>query len=126
MSAYGLTPLVDMSNTGLGVAYVQVETDAGGTVQTAGRRYWNHATKVFEPGPRDDAKHVAPYQRLTDDATDVDNFVQVRAVDRGALDQVNVIAVVYNVDASGKATSIYQTYSRSYTLANASVNNANY
>jgi hypothetical protein len=124
--AYGLTPLVENNNTGLGIAYVEIVKDASGQLQTANRRYWNHTTKVFEPGPRDDAKHVAPYQRLTDDVMDVDNFIQVKTVDGGALDQVAVIQVVYNLDASNKVTSIFQTYSRAYALANGAVNNANY
>lgn len=126
MSAYGMTPLVESSNTGLGIAYVQLETDVSGTIQTAARRYWNHATQVYEPGPRDDAKHVAPYQRLTDDPADADNLAQVRPVAARALDWPNVVAVVYNIDASNNATSIFQTYSRSYASANGSVNTANF
>jgi hypothetical protein len=121
-----MTPLIEYSNTPLGIAYVQLETDAAGVVQVAAKRYWNHATKVYEPGPRDDVKHVAPFQRLTDDAADFDNFAQVRAVDRGALDQVNVVGMVYNLDASGKVTSIFSTNSRAYMLANGCVNNTNY
>lgn len=120
---YGRTPLNEVNGTGLGIAYVQVDVSAAGVVQAANRRYFNAATGVYEPGPRDDAKHVTPYQRLSADGSDIDNAIQLAPVDVGAMGfGANVIAVVYNVDSSGKAVSVHTTYSRNETVALAAIN----
>lgn len=126
MSAYGRTPLCEDNGVGLGIAYVRLETDAAGVVQTAARQYWNHATKVYEPGPRDDARHVRPCQRLTDDAADVDNLVQLAPAERQPLEWSNVLVVYYNVDSSGKATSIYRSYAHNLVVATGAVNSTNF
>jgi hypothetical protein len=126
MTAYGETPMSEENGTSLGLAYVQVQTDVNGVVQTATRGYWNRATKVFDVGPRDDAKHVKPYQRLSDDAKDKDNLVQLAAVEREALAWTNVVAVVYTIDAAGAVTGIYRTYPHNIVQSLASVNNTNF
>jgi hypothetical protein len=125
MSAYGRTPLSEENGVGLGIAYVELETDANGIVQTANRRYWNHATKVFEPGPRDDSKHVKPCQRLADDP-DLDNFIQVAAVERQAVEDFNVLVVFYTLDSSGKVTSVYRSYAHNVAVALGAVNGTPY
>jgi hypothetical protein len=125
MSAYGRTPLSEENGVGLGIAYVRLETDANGIVQTANRQYWNHATKVYEPAPRDDAKHVKPCQRLADDP-DFDSFVQLAAVERQAVEGFNVIIVYYTLDSSGNVTSVYRTYAHNVAVALGAVNGIPY
>lgn len=126
MAAYGSTPMSEENGTGLGIAYVQVQIDVNGVIQAATRQYWNHVAKVFEPGPRVDAKHVIPYQRLSDDTTDADNMIQLAAVERQPLDWSNVLAIVYTVDATGKATGVYRTYPHNMAQSLASVNVTNF
>lgn len=126
MAAYGYTPISEENGTGLGLAFVLLNTDVNGVVQTAGRQYWNHATKVYEPGPRDDAKHLKLYQRLTDVSADFDNLVQVVAIERQALEPANTIIVVYTVDSTGKATGILRSYEHNVAQAMAGVNSTNF
>lgn len=122
MSAYGPTPLNAVNGTPLGIAYVRIETDSAGVVQTASRQYWNHATKVFEPGPRVDAKHVLPYQRLSDAAGDPDGEVQLRALDAVATAWPNVVVVDYNLDSSGNVTSVFNSRSRNQVVCESAIN----
>lgn len=120
MPVFGATPMGETNGTSLGIGYVRLTTNNLGAIIK--RERWSYELQDYEVGPRVDAKHVVPYQRLSDDAGDVENGVQLAPVPREAMESAGVLAVTYNIDSTGKAVGVYRVAERNIVTAIASIN----
>lgn len=99
----------------LAVVYDDITCDNTGAV--SGTRYWNHAKEGWESGPLDPTKHVLPLQRLAPAGPYAASYALFLAVK--PFQTESATATVFNVDAAGALTEVYDHLPRTQALIQA-------